>query len=395
MDNIFELDKNYILNTYKRLPIEVKFAKGSFIYDINHKKYLDMFSGIAVSSLGHLNKEVVNEIKKQLKKYMHLSNYFVSKNTVSLAKLLVEKSSFSKVFFTNSGTEAVEASIKLVKKYGKSINLDKVEIIALNDSFHGRTIGGLSLTGQDKYKVDFLPLLDHVIHVDRNDLDGLTKAFNSHTCAIFLEIVQGESGVIELTDEFVKLVGELAKKHQALIVVDEIQTGILRTGKLFSYLHKPIKPDIMTLAKSLGGGLPLGAMLVSKDLESILSFGDHGSTFGGNPVATTAGLKTFEILSHKDMEVEVNTKSLLIFNRLRLLKNKYEMIKEVRGLGLMIGIDVGTYANQIKEIAFEKGLLLNVTNQNIIRLLPPLNITDKEIKLFFEIFENVLKEIKV
>jgi acetylornithine/N-succinyldiaminopimelate aminotransferase len=395
MENIFELDKNYILNTYKRLPIEVKYAKGSFIYDIHNNKYLDMFSGIAVNSLGHLHKEVIKEIKLQLKKYMHLSNYFTSSNTVNLAKLLVEKSVFSKVFFTNSGTEAIEASIKLVKKYGKSIHKDKIEMIALNDSFHGRTIGGLSLTGQDKYKQDFLPLLDRVVHVDRNDIDGLNKAFNSNTCAIFLEIVQGESGVIELSDEFLNKVNELSKKHQVLIVVDEIQTGILRTGKLFAYLHKSIQPDIMTLAKSLGGGLPLGAMLVKKELENVLSFGDHGSTFGGNPLATAAGLKTFEILSSDDMILKVNEKSKLLFNKLKLLKIKYEMINEVRGLGLMIGIDCGIYANQIKDIALKNGLLLNVTNQSIIRLLPPLNISDKEIKLFLVKFENTLKEIKV
>ncbi|PKK93720.1 MAG: aspartate aminotransferase family protein [Tenericutes bacterium HGW-Tenericutes-6] len=391
--NVYELDQAYVLNTYKRLPLVIKKAKGSFLIDENNHKYLDMYAGIAVSSLGHQHPAIQKAIKTQMKKHLHLSNYFATHSTSALAKMLVEKSFASKVFFTNSGTEAIEASIKLVRKWGKSIHNDKIELIALDQSFHGRTIGGLSLTGQPKYQEAFKPLLPGIKHVKRNDITAIKSAINEHTCAIYLEMIQGESGVEPLSQDFVDALIELRKKHQFLIVVDEIQTGLLRTGKLFAYEHYGLVPDILTLAKSLGGGIPLGAMLVSKPLENVFVPGDHGSTFGGNPLATAMGLSTLEILSDPKMIASVTTKSNFLLGALLKLKETYPFIHEVRGKGLMIGIDVGKHAKTIQDEALKRHVLLNVTNVSVIRLLPPLTISKAEIEMFLRVFEAILKTL--
>ncbi len=392
--DLFNLDQNYILNTYKRMPLTIKKAKGSYLYDDKGNKYLDMFSGIAVSSLGHLHPKVIQAMKKQMKKNLHLSNYFISKPLVSLAEGLVNHSFASKVFFTNSGAEAIEASIKLVRKYGKTISPDKFKIITLSESFHGRTMGGLSLTAQPKYQESFLPLLPGVIYVERNNINELKNAVKEDVCAVFIEMIQGESGVQVLSKEFVDELIRLSKEHKVLIVADEIQTGLLRTGKLFAYEHTNLIPDVLTLAKSLGGGLPLGAMLVSKSLENVLKAGDHGTTFGGNPLAAASGLATFEILSNPKMILEVQEKSSYLFEELNKLKLKYEIIKEIRGKGLMIGLEVGKYADQIKSEALNKHVLLNVTNQTVIRLLPPLNMTYKDLKVFLDVIESILISLK-
>jgi acetylornithine/N-succinyldiaminopimelate aminotransferase len=392
--DLFELDQKYILNTYKRMPLEIIKAKGSYLYDDKGNKYLDMFSGIAVSSLGHLHPKVLRAMKDQMKKNLHLSNYFLSKPLIELAEGLVKNSFASKVFFTNSGAEAIEASIKLARKFGKTISLDKYKIIALTESFHGRTMGGLSLTAQHKYQEPFLPLLPGVTYVKRNDINALRSAMNEKVCAIFIEMIQGESGIQVLSDEFVDEIIKTSKAFNVLVVADEIQTGLLRTGKLFAYEHTKLTPDLLTLAKSLGGGLPLGAMLVSKSLENVLKAGDHGTTFGGNPLAAASGLASFQILSNNQMILEVQEKSKWLFEQLYELKSKYDIIKEIRGKGLMIGVEVGEFAEQIKKEAFAKNLLLNITNQTVIRLLPPLNISYKDLKVFLNTFENILIILK-
>ncbi|MBU1143499.1 MAG: aspartate aminotransferase family protein [Firmicutes bacterium] len=391
--DLIKLDQDYILNTYKRLPIEIVKAKGSYLYDQMGNKYLDMFAGIAVSSLGHLHPKVIQAMKKQMKKNLHLSNYFVSEPLVDLAKGLVSKSFASKVFFTNSGTEAIEASIKLARKYGKTISPNKFKIITLSESFHGRTMGGLTLTAQPKYQESFLPLLPGITYVERNNIKELRKAMNRDVCAIFIEMIQGESGIQVLSREYIDELIKLSKEFKVLIVADEIQTGLLRTGKLFAYEHTNLIPDVLTLAKSLGGGLPLGAMLVSKSLEDILKAGDHGTTFGGNPLAAASGLATFTILSSAIMIQEVQAKSDYLFEKLNSLKNRYKIIKEIRGKGLMIGIEVGEFADKIKNEALAKKVLLNVTNQTVIRLLPPLNMTYKDLDIFLNIFESIFISI--
>jgi predicted acetylornithine/succinylornithine family transaminase len=389
--NSLTKDSNYVLNTYKRLPIVVKKAKGSYIYDQQGRKYLDMYAGIAVNSVGHSNIRVRRAIETQLKKHMHLSNYFVSETQNELAKKLVEYSFASKVFFTNSGTEAIEASFKLARKYGKSISSDKFEVIALHESFHGRTMGGLSLTGQPKYQEAFAPLVPGVVHIEKNNIEALKKAVSSKTCAIFIEMVQGESGIHVLTDAFLNEIIQLKEAHQFLIIADEVQTGLMRTGKLFAYQHTKLVPDVLTLAKSLGGGLPLGAMLVSQSLENVLKPGDHGSTFGGNPVSCAAGLATFMIITSAGFQNALLSKSNLLMRGLLDIQKVSPSIKAVRGLGMMIGIEIDGDAELIKNRAMKAGLLLNVTHKNVIRLLPPLTLSMHEIQQFLKIFRQILE----
>ncbi len=388
--NSLTKDSTYVLNTYKRLPIVVKKAKGSYIFDQQGKKYLDMYAGIAVNSVGHSNIKVRRAIEAQLKKHMHLSNYFVSETQNELAKKLIDYSFASKVFFTNSGTEAIEASLKLARKYGKTISDDKFEVIALHESFHGRTMGGLSLTGQPKYQEAFAPLLPGVNHIEKNDIEALKNAISSKTCAIFLEMVQGESGIHVLNDAFLNEIVRLKETYQFLIIADEVQTGLMRTGKMFAYQHTTIVPDVLALAKSLGGGLPLGAMLVSEALENVLKPGDHGSTFGGNPVSCAAGLATFEILSSAGFQNALLSKSNMLFKGLNEIKQSSPSIKDIRGKGMMIGIEIDGDAELLKNRALKAGLLLNVTNKNVIRLLPPLTISTHEIELFLRIFKQIL-----
>lgn len=394
MDTYSE-DKEYILNLYQRLPLEIVKGEGLYLYDAEGKAYLDFYSGIAVNALGQRHPKVMEAIKSQLESFLHLSNYFTAPSLVDLAKTLVEKSFASKVFFSNSGTEANEAMIKLAKKYGKEKSPSKVNFVALERGFHGRTLGGMTLTGNELSKENFSPLMPGVRHVPLNDVDALISAVDSDTCGIVFEILQGEAGVKLLTEEFIETIKELATKYDALILVDEVQTGLMRTGKLFAYEHFNLQPDVMTLAKALGGGLPLGAMLVSKRLEDVLKPGDHGSTFGGNPLAAAAGNAIISVIMEEGLEENVNNMSGLLFTGLQELKNKFpKYILEIRGLGLMIGIDAGEYAMRIRDEAMDRGVLLNVTNSSVIRLLPALILTEKEVNLFLETLEKVLKGLE-
>lgn len=393
MRNLHEDDKKYILNTYNRINLNIDRGEGVYLYDDKGDKYLDMYSGIAVNNLGH-DKEIASRIMNQASKYIHLSNYFINESTVNLAKLLVENTFASKVFFTNSGTEAIEASIKMCKKFGKKYSEEKYQILSSYNSFHGRTCGGLSLTGQEKYQADFRPLIPGVEHFEYNNINSLKEKVNDNTCAVFLELIQGEGGVVEATQEFIETLVDLSKKYNFLIVIDEIQTGIGRTGNLLASEKYNFTPHIVTLAKSLGGGIPLGAMLVHEELENVLKPGDHGTTFGGNPVACTAGEYVLEKIVNSNLLSEVKEKEVFLLNELQKLKVKYpSIINDLRGRGLMIGIEVGEYADIIKETAFNKKLLLNVTNKTVVRLLPALNIKKEELQEFLKLFEDILTEI--
>ena len=388
----FREDKEYILNLYKRLPLEIVRGEGLYLYDAEGKAYLDFYSGIAVNALGQRHPKVMEAINGQLESFLHLSNYFTAPSLVNLAKTLVENSFASKVFFSNSGTEANEAMIKLAKKYGKEKSPSKVNFVALERGFHGRTLGGMTLTGNESNIEKFSPLMPGVRHVPLNDVHALIDAVDSDTCGIVFEVLQGEAGVKLLSEEFMETIKALATKYDALILVDEVQTGLMRTGQLFGYEHFNLQPDVMTLAKALGGGLPLGAMLVSERLEGVLLPGDHGSTFGGNPLAAAAGNAIMSVILENGFEDNVNRMSGLLFAGLQELKNKFpEFILEIRGLGLMIGIDAGEYAMMIRDEAMDRGILLNVTNSTVIRLLPALILTEKEVNLFLETLEIILK----
>ena len=389
-----EEDERYILPVYGRLHPEIVRGEGMYLYDATGKKYLDFYSGIAVNTLGHGHPKIMAALSKQMGAYLHLSNYFTSETSVRLAKRLVEASFASKVYFANSGTEANEAMIKLARKYGVAKNPAKHDFVAIDGGFHGRTLGGLSMTGNLKYKTQFGPLLTGVTHFPQNDLDALEAAVTDATCGIILEIIQGEGGVRAITPEFAEKIKELARRHDALILVDEVQTGLMRTGKLFAYEHYDLTPDVVTLAKGLGGGLPLGAMLVGATVADTLLKGEHGSTFGGNPMACAAGDAVLEVITQPDFAEQVHQMSNLLVTGLRTLSGKYpDKIGEVRSYGLMIGVDVGEKALDLRDVAQGKGLLLNITAGTVLRLLPALILTQGDVELFLELLGASLEEV--
>lgn len=389
-----EDDERYLLPVYGRLSPEIVRGEGMYLYDKEGKKYLDFYSGIAVNTLGHGHPAVLSALTRQMESYLHLSNYFTSETAVALAKKLVESSFATKVFFANSGTEANEAMIKLSRKYGVRKDPAKHGFVAVSAGFHGRTLGGLSLTGTDKYKTQFGPLLSGISHVPQNDLTALEAAVTDATCGILLEIIQGEGGIRAITPEFAAKVMELASRHDALVLVDEVQTGLMRTGRLFAYEHYDLTPDVLTLAKGLGGGLPLGAMLVGEKVQGVLGRGEHGSTFGGNPLACAAGNAVLDVITAPGFRDHVNAMSELLVAGLGALAARYpDTIGEVRAYGLMIGVEVGDRALAIRDRALDKGLLLNVTAGTVLRLLPALILTEEDIQLFLTLLEATLKEV--
>lgn len=391
IENVVERDKEYILNVYKRLPLEVEKASGSYLIDVSGKHYLDFTSGISVNNFGY-DQELVAVMINQMSKYMHISNSFVSTPVIDLANKLVDNTFANKVFYTNSGTEAIEAALKLVKKYGNINN--KSEILSAYNSFHGRTIGSLSITGQEKYQKPFRPLLDSVQHFEYNNIESFKNCISKNTLAVFLELVQGEGGVIPLDKKFLEEMIKLKEQYGFLIVIDEAQTGLGRCGKLFAYQQYDFEPDIITVAKFIGGGLPLGAVLLNEKLENIFTFGDHGSTFGGNPVACAGGNYILEKLTEIEFIEELKLGEKYLWERISALQEKYpNIIREVRGLGMMIGIECGEYAVEIKEKALEEGLILNVTSQTVIRLLPNLKISKDEIDEFEKLISLAIDKI--
>ncbi|HAX72836.1 MAG TPA: aspartate aminotransferase family protein [Firmicutes bacterium] len=393
MMHILEEDKEYVLNTYQRLDLVMSHGNGSYLYDVRGNKYLDMYSGIAVNNLGH--DKLLSEIMvEQARKYVHVSNYFVSQPVVDLAKKFVHHTFASKVFFANTGTESNEAAIKLCKKYGRSLDPNKVQILSAYDSFHGRTTGALTLTGQSKYQDQFQPLMPGVAHFKFNDVADLRSKVSHQTCAVFLEMIQGEGGVVEITQDFMAELVSLSNEYDFLIVVDEVQTGMGRCGDLFAFEKYGFTPDLVTVSKSVGGGLPLGVMLVAKHLETVFQPGDHGSTFAPNPVACACGGYVLDQLINSNLCQEVREKGQYLLTSLDVLKAKYPtVIKDIRGRGFMIGIEVGEFAAQIKQRAQQHGVLLNSTNHTVIRLLPALTMSDEELNEFLSVFETVLKEV--
>ena len=391
----YELDKEYVLNTYKRIPLDVAKGDGGYLFDTEGNKYLDMFSGIAVLHLGHNDQGLKDAMINQINKYAHLSNYFASEPVVELAKKLVENSFAKKVFFANSGTEANEGALKLAVKWGKEININKTEIISTLNGFHGRTTGALALTGQPGKQEPFSSILPAVKYINYNSIENLKAAVNENTCAIFLEAIQGEGGIIELDIEFVKELHALRDKYNFLIIMDEIQAGLGRTAnELFAYEAYGVNPDLVTLAKGIGGGLPLGAILISEKLENVFKPGDHGTTFGGNPVACAAGNYILSKIIDKDFMNEVKENAKYLRDSLEALKVKYpEFISDIRGRGYMLGLEMGIYAELSKERAFAQGMLLNVTSGSVLRLIPRINTPKVELDEFLTKFEDILKSL--
>ncbi len=383
----FELDKSYVANTYSRFPVEIVSGKGAICHDNTGKEYIDLATGIAVNTFGYCDDEWVKAVTTQINTLQHSSNLYYTKPCAQLAKMLCERTGFKKVFFGNSGAEANECAIKVARKYAQDkYGSDFYKILTLKNSFHGRTITTLSATGQDVFHSKFLPLTDGFIYAEANNFDDvLDKIINEKVCAIMFEVVQGEGGVLPLELDFVKKITEFAKEKDILIIVDEVQTGNGRTGELYGYMNYGIIPDIVTTAKGLAGGLPLGACLLNDSVKDVLSFGDHGSTFGGNPVACAGAISILSRLD-KDMLDGVKEKAKLIFDTL----NGEQGIKSISGLGLMIGIETEKDASEVILECMNNGVLV-IKAKNKVRLLPPLNIDNELLKKALEIIKKAVK----
>ncbi len=373
--SIINDDLNYISNTYARFPIAIVKGKGAKAYDEDGKEYIDLGSGIAVNSFGYSDDEWVNAVTCQLTKVQHTSNLYYTEPCVKLAKLLCEKTGAKKVFFGNSGAEANECAIKIARKYAEDKGIAGAKIVTLNNSFHGRTLATLAATGQDVFHKLFLPLPDGFCHIDAGDVEAFRElAEKENIAAIMMEMVQGEGGVMPLSKEFVTEVYKIAKEKDILVMVDEVQTGNGRCGALYAYMNYGIEPDVVTTAKGLGGGLPIGCCMMYEKTENVLKSGDHGSTFGGNPIAAAGAVSVIERMTDV-LFSEVSEKSEMIFNAFNGAKG----VKSISGMGLMIGIETEKDAGEIIAECREKGVLV-IKAKNKVRLLPPLNIKKDELE---------------
>lgn len=386
--DIFSLDKKYIANTYARFPLQIVKGKGSIAIDNNGKKYIDFGSGIAVNTFGYSDKKWAKAVSKQAKTFQHTSNLYYHEKCTILAEKLCEKTGFKKVFFSNSGAEANECAIKVIRKYAElKQGKDCYKIITLVNSFHGRTITTLSATGQDVFHNDFLPLTDGFIHVKAGDFESLENIVKTEKIAgVLMELVQGEGGVMPLDENFVQKVEKLCKDNDVVLAIDEVQTGNGRTGSLYAYQGYNIKPDLITTAKGLGGGLPIGATMLSEKVEDVLKAGMHGSTFGGNPVASAGAISIIDRLDEKFLN-SVKEKSNYIISNL----SGEEGVIKVSGKGLMLGIETKKSAKEVALECLEKGLIV-LTAKNKVRLLPPLNIDYKTLKKGVEILKSVIRD---
>ena len=370
MSNLQSLDKTYVANTYNRFPVEIVSGKGSEVYDCDGKRYIDMGSGIAVNSFGIADDAWQAAVIAQLGKVQHTSNLYYTEPCAKLAQMLCERTGMKKVFFGNSGAEANECAIKVARKWAaQNKGEEYFTIVTLENSFHGRTLTTLAATGQAHYHELFQPLTPGFVHTPAGDVEALRTIVKEHKCAaILMECVQGEGGVIAMDEAFVQAVAEIAKEENLLLMIDEVQTGNGRTGELYAYMHYGISPDVVTTAKGIGGGLPLGAALLSERVESVLGFGDHGSTFGGNPVACAGAISIVERLDDAFL-VGVKEKSAFVYEALKDAKG----VKSVSGMGLMIGIETVRPAAEIVKDCMAEGVLC-LTAKNKVRLLPALNI---------------------
>lgn len=396
--DIPEKEGCYLFNTYNRQPHETPYfvkGEGVFLWDVQGRRYLDFLAGLAVNSLGHCHPKVVRAICKQAGMLLHTSNLYYTEPQVTLAEMLVEKGAGEKAFFCNSGAEANEAAIKLARKHalmqGKK---GPLTIITALNSFHGRTMATLTATGQEKYRLHFAPLLPGFKYAPFNDLLAFERALDANTCAIMVEPLQGEGGIYVAEHSFLQGLRDLCDRHQILLIFDEVQCGLGRTGALFAWQHYGVEPDVITLAKALGGGLPIGAMLARGEATGGFAPGDHASTFGGNPVTCAAAVAALQEIDNPDFLLAVKEKGTLLKEGLTALEEKYPLlVKEVRGLGLMLGVEIKRGAAYVQRRCQEKGLLLNNIGDTIVRLLPPLIITRQHIKEALDILTEVFQEV--
>lgn len=384
-----------ILHTYNRFPVVFEKGQGCYLYDSEGKEYLDFAAGIAVNSLGYHYPGYDEALKDQIDKLMHISNLYYNEPIIEAGAKLVKASKMSKAFFTNSGTEAIEGALKAAKKYAyvRDGHADH-EIIAMNHSFHGRSIGALSVTGNPHYQEAFKPLIDKVVFAEYNNLEDVASKITDKTCAIIMETVQGEGGIYPATREFIQGVRKLCDEKDILLILDEIQCGMGRTGKMFAYDYYDVKPDILTVAKALGCGVPIGAFVAGEKVEKALVAGDHGSTYGGNPLATAAANVVFDMFESRHILDNVNEVGAYLGEKLASLVERYDFIKETRGLGLMRGLEFTIPVGDIVAKSIANGLLIISAGTNIIRFVPPLVITKENVDEMYEKLDKILSEVQ-
>jgi len=390
-----DLSETVVAHTYARYPIVLVRGKGTRVWDVDGKEYRDFVAGLAVCNLGHCHPKVVKAIQEQAEKLIHVSNFYYIEPQIRLARLLCDHSFADKVFFCNSGAEANEGAMKLARKVAKGkMNGDRYEIITMEGSFHGRTFATLTATAQEKFQKGYSPLMPGFKYVPFNDAKAVRDAIDSKTCAILIEPIQGEGGVNCPSEGYLKALREICDEKEVLLIFDEVQVGMGRTGKLFAYEHYGIVPDILTLAKSLAGGVPIGALLIKKEISDGFKPGDHASTFGGNPLATAAGVAALTAILEEGMLENCRNVGGYFLSRLGEMKKKFSFITEVRGKGLILGMELSMDGGSIVKEMMQRGFLINCTMGNVLRFLPPLIVTEKEVDQMLEVLEEVLKEIK-
>ena len=390
---LIENEKNYLMQTYTRPDMILDKGEGMKVWDLEGRQYYDFIGGIAVNALGYSHPKLVQAIKNQAEKLIHCSNLYYSEPQIILAQMLVELSCGDKVFFGNSGAEVNEGAIKLAVKYFKEQNKDKHKIIYMKNSFHGRTIGTLAATGKYKYQKDYLSLLPKFEQVIFNDLNSVKEAVDDQVAAIIVEPIQGEGGINIASKEFIKGLRELCNKKDMLLIFDEIQCGLGRTGKIFAYQYYNVEPDILTLAKSLGGGIPIGALIAKEKVASSFKPGDHGTTFGGNPVACAAAISFLKVLQEENLITKCKEKGEYFKKKIEELKEKYpKFIKEARIIGLMVGLEIEKNGPEVVKKCLEKWVLINCTAGNVLRFLPPLIVKEEEIDYLIKILDEIFKE---
>ena len=390
--DVMKLYDEYVMETYTRVPLVIAKAKGSLVEDADGKKYLDFFPGWAVSGVGHCNDRVVEAVCKQAQDLIHVSNNYYSELQGALAKKIIEHSFPGKVFFANSGAEANEGACKLARKYGNE--KDRFEIITMHNSFHGRTLAMIAATGQDKVKTGFQPLPRGFVHVPFGDIDALTEAINEKTTGVMLELIQCEGGINIAPRDYIAKLRKICDEKDIVLIFDEVQTGMGRTGAMFCYQNYGVEPDVMTLAKSLGGGMPIGAIVANSKFRNVLTPGSHASTFGGGPLVSAAALGVFKAIEEGKLIKNAVAQGEYLLKQFEDLKRKYgNLIKEIRAMALIVGLELGVEGEGVYKKCMEKGLLINCTQKNVLRIMPPLTVTKKEIDKAIAILDGVFGKI--
>jgi predicted acetylornithine/succinylornithine family transaminase len=391
LQELVERERQYVLQTYNRYPVAFERGKGVFLFDFEGKKYLDFVSGLGVNALGHAHPRIVKTIREQAARLIHISNLYYHEYQGLLAEKLTKLSGMQRVFFSNSGTEAIEGSIKLARLAGHRVGGEaKSRLIGLEGSYHGRTFGAMSLTGQEKYRKGFEPLLEDVTFVPRNNVEALRAAVNDQTCAIVLEPIFGEGGILECSVEFLQECRALADRHQAALIFDEIQCGLGRTGNLFAFQTLGVMPDIVAIAKPIAAGLPLGAFLAKEHFGSAISPGQHGTTFGGGPLACRVALEYLAIVEEENLLANVNQVGGYLNQQLQELVRTYAAGKEVRGRGFIQGIDLDIPTRPIVEAGLAQGVLFNSTQDTVVRFLPPFLLQEQHVDKGIRVLRKML-----